>query len=667
MDNLLKIAEWIEKNKPIIIHEWIEDANIVTIFKKNNISTKKFADKFAIKILEYSISVMSFKKEVGNCPVMNKFVEYMIQHNITSQEILQICTPLRSIVLLNLFKSYLNFAEDLVSIQKILKIFDANLSGVLKNYDQIISQMSSVSEKKNVTLKTYLNRLQTILNTQENIIFKLHGGDIFIANTSLYRTTGVKNLEQFKKQYPQALSFIKSVNYSDSLFQKQNYEEWINVIVTNHQGKCTTKLFNKFTNKTSIMHLKISQIGDENDYVFTIKNFSKIDNEQNDNEIISSVDTLTNLSNLKGFEELLEAKLQDTDNRDLKILMIELKGLSLYSEQNSEEKAEELLKETAKTLKERYKDAVARIDYNRFAILNNDLSLDGSNELVTEIDTILSTIPNAQNINVNAAIVLLEDSDTLNKIIYHGELLLAHLQEQGSQKVADENIITQKEAKRLQDEKVFLSTMKKYKEDKKSLPVTNYYLEIPLKSDAKIINISDKEMTLNIRKIAAVALNEHDFIYISMPSRPNYRAIIQSVNIEKSQIVLEKFEAIKASVLDRSNIHVKLSVPLEVLVKSERIQILEALDNVSVGTFVVIVNHLYNIKKDSQVKVYAKLINGHEEEFMGHVYKIIPIADKFKLIINLDQTKSIENSLVPFISQRQIEIIKELQDKTSLV
>jgi len=51
MDNLLKIAEWIEKNKPIIIHEWIEDANIITIFKKNNISTKKFADKFTIKIL----------------------------------------------------------------------------------------------------------------------------------------------------------------------------------------------------------------------------------------------------------------------------------------------------------------------------------------------------------------------------------------------------------------------------------------------------------------------------------------------------------------------------------------------------------------------------------------------------------------------------------------
>jgi len=156
---------------------------------------------------------------------MNSFVEYMMQHNITSQEILQICTPLRSIVLINLMKNHPNFSKDLISIKKILQIFDANLSGVLKNYDQIRNKMSSVIEQKNLILKTYLNRLQKILNTQENIIFKLHRGEIFIGNKSLYRTVGVENLEEFKKKYPQSLSFIKSTHSYDSIFKKQNYEE----------------------------------------------------------------------------------------------------------------------------------------------------------------------------------------------------------------------------------------------------------------------------------------------------------------------------------------------------------------------------------------------------------------------------------------------------------
>ena len=667
MNNLFKIAEWVEQNKSVIVQDWIDDANIIAIFKKHSISRNKFSTNFAIKILEYSIGVMRSEKEIGNCPFMNKFVNYMIQHKITSQEILQVCTPLRSTVLINLIKNYPNFSEDLKLIKDILKIFDANLSGVLKNYDQIKSKMNSAVEQKNFTLKTYLSRLQTILNTQENIIFKLHGGKIFIGNTALYKTAGVKNLEQFKKKYPQPLSFIKSVDYHDSIFQKQNYEEWISLIVANHQGLCKANLFNRLTNKTSMMHIKISRIDDNNEYVFTIQNLAEVHNRQNKNDTINDVDTLTNLSNLKGFEEMLEAKLKDTNKKDLKILMIELHGLTIYSEQNSEEQADTLITDIAQTLKEKYNDEVARIDYNRFVILNNTLTLEVSNELVTEIGTIISSAPNAQNINVNAAIVLLEDSDTLNSAMHHGEILLEHIKKQDAHQVIDDNIITQEEAKRLQDEKKFLSLMEKYKSDKKSLPVTNYYLEIPLQSDAKIIDISEKEMTLDIRKIAAIALNEHDHIYISMPSRPNYRAAIKKANIEKNQIVLEKFEAIEASKLDRKNIHVKLNEPLKVLIKSGKIQILEDMESLSVDTFIVIVKHLYNIEKDSEVTIFATLINGQEEKFTGSVYKIIPVADKFKLVIQLDQMKSIQNSLVSFISQRQIEIIKELQNKASLV
>lgn len=483
MENLFKIAEWIEQNKQIIVDEWIEDANITVIFKKNNISTNKFSTNFATKILEYSISVMRSQKEIGNCPVMNKFVNYMIQHDINSQEILQICTPLRSIVLINLLKSYPNFSEDLISFKDILKIFDANLSGVLKNYDQIKSKISNVSEQKNLNLKTYLNRLQTILNTQENIIFKLHGEEIFIGNKSLYRTVGVQNLDQFKKKYPKPLSFIKSVNYADSIFQEQNYSEWINVILENHQGQCKTKLFNKFTNKTSMMNIKISKVGNENDYVFTIQDLVETHNKQNKNGTVSDVDALTNLSNLKGFEELLEEKLKDTHNKDLKILMIELHGLSLYREQNSEEQADKIVTDIAKTLQDKYDNEVARIDYNRFVILNNNLTLEVSNELVKEIDTIISAAPDAQNITVNAAIVLLEDSDTLNNVIHHGEILLGHLQKQDvNHQVVDDTIITQAEAKRLQDEKKFLALMKEYKTDKKTLPVTNYWA--PLKTPA---------------------------------------------------------------------------------------------------------------------------------------------------------------------------------------
>ena len=665
MDNLYKIGEWVEHNKQIIVDEWLEDINITTILKKHKVSLNKFSTNFAIKILEYSINVMKAKEEIGNCPVMNKFVDYMIKHKIKSVEILQICTPLRSTLLLNLFKSYPNFASDLSSIKKILKIFDANLAGVLHNYDELQHKISSFTEQRNLTLKTYLNRLQIILNTQENIIFKLNDGEIFIGNRALYRTAGVDGLEKFKEKYPQPLSFIKSANCYNTVFQDQNYVEWINLILQHHQGQCKIKLFNNIENKTSLMNMKITKIGDKNDYVFSIQELTELHNKKIKYEEVGNVDTLTNLHNLKGFEELLERKLKDTDHHNLKILMIELHGLSLYNETNSEEEADTVVKNVANTLKNQYGDDVARIDYDRFVILNNNLTLDVSNEIVKELESIISSSPNTEELSVNAAVVLLEDSDTINNVIHHGEMLLNHLKAKGSQNVVDDTALTQAETKRLKDEKKFLTLMKEYKIDKKTLPVTNYYLEIPLKSDAKILNISEKEMTLSVRKISAVALHKHDHIYIAMPAKPNYRATIKEVNIEKNQIILERFEAMESSALDRKNIHVKLSDPLEVLVKSGKVQILEGLESASIDAFVILVNHLYNIEKDSKLDIFATLINEKEEEFKGVVFKIIPIADKFKLIIHLEPTKSIQNSLVPFISQRQIEIIKELQDKTS--
>ena len=132
----------------------------------------------------------------------------------------------------------------------------------------------------------------------------------------------------------------------------------------------------------------------------------------------------------------------------------------------------------------------------------------------------------------------------------------------------------------------------------------------------------------------------------------------------KNDIVLDNFSAVKSSPLDRREIHVKLKEPIEILIKSEKTQIPEELETVSISTFVVYVNHLYDIKVGSELKMYTQLID-KEEDFLGNVVKIIPIADRFKLIIHLKPTPNIEKALIPFVSARQIEIIKELQEKAS--
>ena len=663
MENIYKIGSWLQEKKAYIIKQWCSDDAVVNIFKKHKVNLSSFCTKFAPNILSHVIDVMQSKKEMRDCPVMNKFVDLMLQKEIKSEEILAICTTLRETVFNALLDSYPDFSNDSMSMKRILKIFDANLRGVMANFDNKRVELHA-DKQKELQLKRYLKRLQIILDAQDNIIFKLHDNQLYIANKALYFITGVTDIQSFKKKYKTPLAFIKHVDFHDALFKKKEYHQWISKIITEHKGQCKAQIFNHLSNQTSLMKVKITQIDALDDFVFTLENITEQQNKIDRLSGLAYKDSLTGLSNLKGFEELIEKKLSDAVNTNLKILMIELKGFSLYSEQNTKEKGDQLIKTIAQSIQERYPENSARIDSNRFAILSNNLTLESSNDLVNKIESILSSTPNTTDVNVKATVILLHDKESAESIIERGEILLNNIQGDTEEKVIDDALVAKKEEERLKQETSFLSLMQHLKSDNKSISVTNYYMEIPLKSSAKIVNISENSMTVNVRKISAISLYPKDEVYIQMPEKPNFKARVRSIAANKNDIVLDNFSAVKSSPLDRREIHVKLKEPVEILIKSEKTQIPEELETVSISTFVVYVNHLYDIKVGSELKMYTQLID-KEEDFLGNVVKIIPIADRFKLIIHLKPTPNIEKALIPFVSARQIEIIKELQEKAS--
>jgi len=539
MSDIYKIGEWLEGNSLSIIEQWLSDSEVVGIFKKHKISLKKFSTHFAVGIIEHAVNVMQERKKMADCPSMNKFVDLMLQKEIRSNEILIICVTLRRTVFENLRDKQAQFLQDPHSITNLLKIFDANLLGVFKNFD-----------------KQQINRDD-------------------------------KEKQAFQKE----LDSLRNLAYKDST---------------------------------------------------------------------------TELDNLRGFEEYLEKRLQTNPDNNLKILMISLNGYGEYSKSHSKEKSENILTNVSQVLKEEYDVYAARITSNRFAVISDDLSLENSNELLADIDNALVSLPDTQHIDTNAAIILLHDKDTSTSIIERGELLLNSIAENEHESIVDDNFLNEKEQERLREQTIFLSQMKHKLADKSTINVVNYYMEIPIQSSAKILDINKNEMTISVRKISAISLYIGDEIYIDMPQNPNFRAKVKNIDLEESSVTLEHFEPLKASALDRKNIHVELKNPLEILVKSEKIQIIEQLTTVSITTFVLRLHHLYDIKVGSKLKIFARLIN-HEEEYIGNVVKIIPIENKFKLIVHLEPTPNIDKSLVPFVSQRQLEIIKELQQKASQI
>jgi len=663
MDNLYKIASWLQEQNSHIVNQWCADDAVVNIFRKYRINLSAFSTKFAPKILSCAIDVLQNKKEMRDCPTMIKFIASMMQKDIRIEEILIVFTSLRVTIFDNLLDSYPDFSNDFASMKKILKIFDSNLIEVVAIFSNKRVEPNR-DKQKDLELKRYLNRLQIILDAQDNIIFKLHKNQLYIANKALYLTTGVADLQSYKKKYISPLAFIQHVNFHNSLLKKQEYHQWISKIITEHKGQCKAQIFNHLANQTSLMKVKITQTGTFDDFIFTLQNITEQENKIARLSSLAYKDSLSGLNNLQRFKEIIEKKSIDAVNTNFKILMIDLKGFNLYNEQNTNEKGDYLIKEIAKTIQERYPEDCARIDSNRFAILSDSLTLENSNTLLKKIDNILSSMPDTTDVNVKAVVILLHDNESAESSIMRGEILLHNIQDYTQEMLLDDALVAKKEEEHRNQETSFLSLMQQLSDKNESISVTNYYMEIPLESSAKIVNISKNSMSVDVRKISAISLYPKDVVYIQMPKKPNFKAKVRSVSAKNSYIVLDNFSAVESSPLDRREIHVKLQEPIDILIKSEKKQILEELDVLSTSTFVVYASHLYDITVGSELKMHTQLID-KEEVFLGNAVKITPVANKFKLVIHLKPTTSIEKTLIPFVSARQIEIIKELQEKAS--
>lgn len=657
MNALYLIGEWLENRVDKIVDAWLSDIDIKELFLKYNIDIKKFSTKFAQAILLHNIGVMQETKQPDDCPIMNKFVDLMLEKNIISEDIFTVCTRLRTTILNKLWEEYPDFSNDISSIKKIISIFDRNLAGVLANFDR--KNMANRAQKqKEQELKLYLQRLQTVFDVQDNIIMKIHEGKLHLANKALFLATGVKDIKSYCDKYTSPLGFIKHVTNFSSLFKSGEYSKWIDKIIQENNGECTVELFNHITNKSSLMQMKVAKIDDLNDYIFTFSNITEQQRELKKLKDMVYKDPLTGLANLKKFEEMIESKLDKLANNKFKILMIHLRGYKITNESYGKEKGENILKNVADLLKEHYPKGSARIDVDRFAIMSEDMTLTRAEDLVKNIDDTIAK--SANNIDINSAIVLLHEQDTKESMLERGEILLNHVKHNNEKMVFDESVLQEKESERLKAQRKFLELMQQYQDTNKHVPITSYYLEIPIKSDAAILSINDDTMSVSLRKISLYSLYRDDHVYIEMPERPNYKAKVIGINTKDDKVLLGDFKTVETSPLDRRSIHVKLQKQVNIAIKSPKNSIVAELDSLSINSFVIMIDHLYDIEVGTKINMRVNLLKD-EMGFSGNVHLIIAVADKFKLIVHLDQTPGIQDELVPFISNRQIEIIKELQ------
>lgn len=97
--NLSHIINSIEDGKFEIASRWIEVPTVVSVLKNRKISKNKFKDNFGVQIIEYFISVVREEKMAGDCPIMSKLVNYLLDKAINPKEVFSICMGFRKMLI----------------------------------------------------------------------------------------------------------------------------------------------------------------------------------------------------------------------------------------------------------------------------------------------------------------------------------------------------------------------------------------------------------------------------------------------------------------------------------------------------------------------------------------------------------------------------------------
>lgn len=122
-------------NKIQIIKYWINNKDVLDMFKNHNIKREVFVKRFAFNILDYYIDVVNEKVLIGDCTAVNELIIYLKNNEVTSSELFILCTAFKN--------SLIEFTYDLkiscLQIEtEINYIFEKNFAGVLENYSNSI-------------------------------------------------------------------------------------------------------------------------------------------------------------------------------------------------------------------------------------------------------------------------------------------------------------------------------------------------------------------------------------------------------------------------------------------------------------------------------------------------------------------------------------------------
>lgn len=164
---LYDVKEALADAKEAILNEWISQEQCASILKRHSIDPQWFKDYYASQVFDYFMGVVAGEVELGQCPVMKEFIDYLKNQEIRSEELFVLCTNFKRSVVNATYYAKINSKE---LFEAISYLFDMNFSGVLTLYTDTIYQKEQEAIEANKAKEYFLSNMSHEIRTPLNAI-----------------------------------------------------------------------------------------------------------------------------------------------------------------------------------------------------------------------------------------------------------------------------------------------------------------------------------------------------------------------------------------------------------------------------------------------------------------------------------------------------------------
>ena len=223
---LISVSKELEAKKSEIVEYWVSTDIVIDVLSKHDIDLELFKNEYADKILNYYFGVVNQEKEIGNCPVMAAFLEMLKEHDISADELFDICTHARKAMVSVTFDMGIA-SKDL--FRDISYVFDLNFKGVLEQYSNTVYRLqkeveSHVEEnKKKDAVMFQQARLAQMGEMISNIAHQwrqpISMVSAIVQNTHMKYYLGKLTDELFDKNAEEIKKILKQMSQTISDFQ----------------------------------------------------------------------------------------------------------------------------------------------------------------------------------------------------------------------------------------------------------------------------------------------------------------------------------------------------------------------------------------------------------------------------------------------------------------